>query len=141
MANMVIPNVGKLLWLEWALTGDGTTYEAVVVELYQSDTTPDADSVVTDFDVCDFTGYDIVVFARADFTTPAVVDDIAQTTGAPPPEYTCTGGSPQDAYGWIMYGQESETLLAAQRFDTVRSMAPGATEKLDPFTISLDQIA
>lgn len=141
MANMVIPNVGKLLWLSWALSGSGSTYEDFVVELFQSDTTPDADSVLSDFTISDFPGYEIQTLTRADFSAPAIVSDQAQSTGTPIPTYTCTGGGGQDAYGWVMYGADSATLLAVQRFDRVRNMTNGASEELDPFPIKLDQLA
>lgn len=141
MADMVIPNVGKLLWLEWALTGDGSTYEDLVVELYSSNTTPVDASILTDFTIATFPGYDLVTLARADFSTPVIVADVAQSTGEPTPTYTCTGGGGQLVYGWVMRGATSGVLLAAQRFASARNMVAGVSESLDPFTLSLQSIA
>lgn len=137
---MVIPDEGKILWLEWALTGDGSAYESFVVGLYSNNYTPVADSTFGDFTIATFPGYDDVNLSRADFSAPDIVDDVAESTSDPTPTYSCTGGGGQLVYGWVMWGETSGKVLAAQEFAAPRNMTNGSSESLDPFTISLQGI-
>jgi hypothetical protein len=141
MANMVIPNEGKLLWLEWALTGDGSSLEDFVVRLYSNNYTPVDGSTLANFTEATFTGYTELDIMRSDFSTPVIVANVAEAQTSVPPEWTCTGGAAQDIYGWYLVGVDSGKVLAAQRFDAVRTMAAGATETLDPFKIKLKTFA
>lgn len=134
---MVVPDAGKRLLLEWALTGDGSSYESFSIKLFKNDYTPDDDTVIGDFDESDFGGYSEFLTARSDFLDPDIAGHVAFTDRDGAPEYSCTSGSAQDAYGWYMVGVDSSTVLFAQRFDFPRSMAPGATITLDPFRIKL----
>jgi hypothetical protein len=135
--NMVIPDEGKELWLKWALTSDGSDLEDFTLELYKNDYTPVDGSTQADFSASTFTGYASEPVARADFGAPAIVGHIAYALLGFVPTYTCTGGSPELAYGWFMFSNISEKVVAAQRFDNPRAMASGATETLDPFRIAL----
>lgn len=138
---MVIPDAGKALWLTWALSSDGSDFEDFVITLFQNDYVPDDDSVVADFDDADFDGADPIILTRADFTDPTTTAHVAESEGVPAPEWTFGAGSPQTVYGWYMIGADSNTVLAAQRFDTARIMNVGATEKLDPFKFKLKTFA
>lgn len=137
---MIVPNEGKLLWMSWALTGNGSDFENFVLELFKNDYTPDADSTLTDFTASTFTGYASKGLTRAGFSAPVIVDDQASATFTPTPTFTCTAGAGEFAYGWFMYGFTSQKVLLTQRFDTARNMSAGAKESIDPFTVLLDQI-
>jgi hypothetical protein len=137
IVNMVIPDAGKVLWLHWALDGDGSDLEDFHIRLYQNNYTPDNNSLLANFTQSTFTGYAAVAALRSDFDFPVVVANIAYGVLSFVPTYNCTGGAPETAYGWYLEGDSSLTVLAAQRFDNPRVMAPGATEQLDPFRIAL----
>lgn len=138
--NMVIPDQGKLLWLNWMLPSDGSDQENFSVRLFQNNITPDADSVLGDFTIATFTGYASVPVDRSDFGGTFISAHVAYSDSAVVPTYTCTGGSAQTVYGWYMVATISNVVVAAQRFDSPRSMAPGATEALDPFTMALQTL-
>lgn len=134
---MVIPNEGKLLFLARALISDPADTEDYIVRLFQNDYTPDDDSTAGLFDEADFAGYAPFDVADADFSTPVIVADVAETTAADPPTFTCTDLSPQTVYGWYMQGVDTGTVYAAQRFDLARVMVVGSVEALDPFKFRL----
>lgn len=138
---MVIPNEGKLLWLYWAIGTDGSDLEDFVVDMFSNNETVDDASTGADFTIATFTGYAQVAVARADFGSPSIVSNIANINDPTFPEFTCTGGSPQTCYGWLMRGATSGTIVAGANFDTPRVMAPGATEQLDPFTYKFKTFA
>lgn len=138
--NMVIPNEGKQLWLEWALPGDGTSFEDFEINLFSNDYTPVDGSTDSDFTAATFGGYAQVDAERADFGAPSISSNVAYSLLSFVPTFTQTSGSPQTVYGWWMRGATSGIVLAAQRFDTARVMAIGATETLDPFRIGLKSI-
>lgn len=139
--NMVIPDEGKLLWLYWALVSDGSDFEDFVLDLFSNDYDPDDDSSVADFDVATFTGYAQVAIARSSFGAPALVGHVAYATRGAVPTFNCTGGTLQTVYGWFLRGADSDTVLAAARFNTPRDMIPGAMEAIDPAKVGLKTFA
>jgi hypothetical protein len=139
--NMVIPNEGKELLLYWALGTDGSDLEDFILRLYKNDYTPVDGSSGANFTVSDFDGYMDLPILRANFDPVAIVANVAEIEYDTVPEFVCTGGAAQNAYGWYLLGDTSGKVIAAQRFDSPRSMAPGATERLDPFKIKLKTFA
>lgn len=138
---MVIPNEGKLLFLNRALISDPADAEDYVVRLFQNDYFPDDDSTDGLFDECDFSGYVPFDVGAADFSLPVIVADIAVSIAGTPPSFTCTDLSPQTVYGWYMEGVDTGTVYAAARFDAARVMVNGSTETLDPFQFKLKTFA
>jgi hypothetical protein len=132
--NMVIPNEGKTLMLDqiFRLT---TTRETFVLDLFQSNTTVGDASTAADFTIASFTGYAQVAIARGDWTAATVVSNEGNITKTTAPTFTCSGGSPQTVYGWILRGATSGIIYAGQNFATARVMSTGATESIDPMTI------
>ena len=141
MALMVIPNEGKLLWLNWALVDNAGGIEGFTIELYQNNYTPVDGSTLASFTASTFAGYVAETCARSDFGPPALVGNVAYSTLSFDPTFTCTAGGPQSAYGWFMYGAISQKVYAAARFDVTRSMSAGAKEELSPFAIGLKTFA
>jgi hypothetical protein len=138
---MVIPNEGKILVLYWALNTDGVDLEDFGLSLFKNDYTPVDGSVFADFTKANFTGYLDVAIGRIDFDVPVIVSNVAEMTYSSVPEFECTGGSPQLVYGWYLWTMSTNKVVAAQRFDAARSMAAGATEKIDPFKVKLKTFA
>lgn len=138
--NMVIPDEGKLKWIDWMLPDDGTNQEDFEVSLYTNNYTPVAGSTLSDFNEATFTGYAAVPLLRSDFLAPYLVANVAFTDSAIIPAFACTAGSPQTCYGWYMICTSTNKVVAAQRFNTARVMGPGATEDLDPFSIGLQTL-
>jgi hypothetical protein len=141
MANMVIPNEGKEVLLDLAIHDAGAALEDWSLDLYQNNYTPVDASTLADFTPSTFTGYVAVPITRAEMGGAAVVANVAERTRSVPPEFVCTGGTSQNAYGWFLTGEISGKVYAAQRFDTVRVMGPGATQTIDPFKFKLKTFA
>jgi hypothetical protein len=131
--NMVMPNEGKLKYQYWALCTNGSDLEDFVVDLFVSNTTVGNSSTAADFTIASFTGYAQVAVTRASLSAPAITSNVAYTSKSTPPSFTCTGGSSQTAYGWIMRGATSGKIIFGQNFDVARVMSAGATETLTPF--------
>lgn len=134
---MVIPNEGKLKWLENAIPIEASISEPWWVRLYANDYTPVDGSTGVNFTEATFTGYAAVELLPELFSAPVLVGNVARADYPASPSYSCTGGSPQTVYGWFMVGQVSGIVYAAQRFDTPRLMATGSVEALDPFALDL----
>lgn len=132
--NMVIPNEGKQLILE-ELFRASSSRESFVLDLFSSNTTVGDASTGADFTIATFTGYAQVAIARADFSAATVVSNVGQIDKSAAPSFTCSSGSAQTVYGWILRGASSGKIYAGQNFDVARSMAAGATESIDPFRI------
>ena len=141
MANMLIPDEGKLLWLYWALCTDGSDLEDFTLRLYKNNFTPDDNTVLADFTEATFGGYGAVGIARASMGTPTIVSHVAESTRSSAPVFTCTSGSSQTVYGWYLESNTTNKCVATQAFDTPRVMSPGATESIDPFKMDLKTFA
>lgn len=130
---MVVPNEGKLKMLDeiFRLT---TSRESFVLDLFSNNETVDDASTGADFTIATFTGYAQVAIARGDFSAATIVSNEGTITKTAAPSFTCTAGSPQTVFGWILRGATSGIVYAGQNFDVSRSMAPGSTESIDPFT-------
>ncbi len=139
--NMVIPNEGKQVWLDWCVRDDGTGLEEYVVDLYMNDYTPVDGSTAANFTTAAFTGYAQVSIARTDWGAPAIVANVAEIDSAVVPTFTCTAGPGATCYGWYMRSNINGKVLAAQRFDAARVMTAGSVELLDPFKIKLKTFA
>lgn len=141
MANMVIPNAGKLLWLEWMVSKESASFGALGLSLYTNNYTPVATSIISNFTAATFTGGAPKTIPRSDWDAPGLVGDVAYIALPSAPSWICTAGGPQTCYGWFLYDLTTSTALAAQRFTAPRVMDVGAEEKLDPFRIGLKTFA
>jgi hypothetical protein len=140
MANMVIPNEGKLLWAAWAFR-DTSGFDDWRLALFQNNLTPVDGSVKADFTESTFTGYSPVSIARGAMGAPAIVANVAVCTLSTVPTFTCTAGSGQLAYGWFLWAFTANKVLAAQRFDAARNMSANTIERIDPFALRLKTFA
>lgn len=132
--NMVEPNEGKQVTLDelFRLTSTRPTW---TLKLFSSNTTVGDASTGADFTIATFTGYSNVSIARADWGAATVVSNVGQITKSSAPSFTCTGGSSQTVYGWILVDASSGTIWFGQNFDTPITMIPGATIAIDPMRI------
>jgi len=137
---MVIPNDGKKKWEEGAAK-DGGTPPDWTLHLYQNSYTPDDSSVLSDFTESTFGGYAPVAILRSEMGAPAITANVAYTTRSTAPTFTCSSGSPENCYGWYLTSDDDDTVIAAQKFNTVRSMTALAIEAIDPFKIALKTFA
>lgn len=137
MANMVIPDAGKLLLAEWMLKTESASFGALGLALFTNNYTPVDGSIFSSFTPASFTGSSAITVARSDWDAPSLTGHVAYIGVTPPPSWTCTAGGPQTCYGWFLYDITTSTVIAAQRFATARVMDVGAVEALDPFQIGL----
>lgn len=136
--NMVIPNEGKILWLNAALKLEmAGPFESWVVDLFTNNVLVSDSSTAAGFTLATFTGYAQVSVLRSQFAYPTITSNVAYTQRSSAPSFTCTGGSAQTCYGWIMRGATSGTIWAGQNFDVARIMSSGVTETLNPFKFGL----
>jgi hypothetical protein len=137
---MVIPDEGKLRWLTWALKSSSVSQPDFHLHLFKNDYTPDDDTDIALLTEADFTGYDSVPILRSEMSAPVITAHVAVSTRSSPPEFNCTGGSAQTVYGWYLTADDNDDVLAAQRFDSPRSMSSGSTESIDPFLLKLQTL-
>jgi len=139
--KMVICNSGKVRALFNALCAlDASTFEDWWIELFKSNTTVVAASILSEFSIADFPGYVHVSQTRAEFFGAGIVADRAQTENTSSVTFTCSGGGGQYVYGWLMVGKTSGDIFAGQNFDVPRLMNGGAIESLDPFDFALQTL-
>lgn len=141
MANMVIPNEGKILWDQWATGADVSGLEDYVFDLYQNSYTPVDGSSAANFLVASFPGYAQVPVARSTYGTPTIVSNVAYALSSVSPLWSCTSGGPQTVYGWYMRSASTGKVLAAAVFDVPWVMAAGATLTLSPNQLALKTFA
>lgn len=135
---MVIPNSGKVLLLFNAMCAvDTSQFEDWWIDLFQSDTLVEDESVLADFTLATFGGYVRIEQTRALFNSAVEEATYAITGNLATPSWTCTGGAPQTVYGWIMHGQDTGGIYAGQNFDAPRVMSAGAVENISPFDFRL----
>jgi hypothetical protein len=134
---MVVTNAGKLKFLRACQGIDPHPHDTWFLDLFRNDYFPVDESTLADFTVASFTGYVQVEIYEGVLGEPAIVGNVAESTFAPAPTFTCTGGAPQMVYGWYLSAEEGGEAYLAQRFDVPRLMSPGTVEQLDPFTLRL----
>lgn len=129
MASWLCPDEGLILLLQRALFTTGiSAAEDYDLKLFSNNYTPVFGSTAGSFTECTFTGYAAVVISHSSFPAPTATAPGATTTSSTAGAFSCTSGSAQNAYGAYLVGHTSGKVIAAVRFDNVRSMAPGATE-------------
>lgn len=139
--NIVAPNEYKTVWLDRALQGGSA--ESLSLRCYSNDVTPDEDSTLADFTICDFIGYANQTLVSSDWDASTIIDDEAVTVHADEPfafERTSTG-SPQTIYGWLLVGATSGLVALASRLDTPRVMASAGDTTEITITAKLAQLA
>lgn len=139
--NMVCPDEGKELFLAILFSIGGETAGALTLHGFQNNYTPDDDTTVSSFVESTFTGYGSIAVVPGDWSAPAIVSHVAETERSPVPTWSCVGGSAQDLWGWYLTDDSAGVVVLAQRFDSVRSMVPGAVESLNPFKVKLKSFA
>lgn len=132
--DWVCPNEGKTKILDeiFRLT---TTRESFLLKQFVSNTTVDDDSTLTDFTVATYTGYADVAIARGDWSAAAITSDIGHIDKGTNPVFTCSGGSAQTVYGLLLVGATSGIIYYGVNYTTPISMAPTATDTINPLRI------
>jgi len=130
----VIPNEGKSLILDelFRLT---TTRESFLLKQFVSNTTVVDASTLADFTIATYTGYADVAVARGDWAAAAVAANIGSISKTTNPVFTCTADSPQTVYGLLLVGATSGKVYAGVNYSTPISMAPTATDTVNPLKI------
>lgn len=137
--DMVIPNVGLVLWLQWAFNNTVDPYEDFVIDLFQNNHTCAVTDTSGTYTAATFPGYSQVSIARSTFGSASGSGGIGTIISSVQPTWTCTGGTGQNCYGWFLRGATSGTLLACANFATARNMLPGTSETLGNYTQLMGQ--
>lgn len=125
---MVIPNEGKLLWLQWALRSDGSDFEDFHLRLFTAGGPITDATTISDLTEATFPGYAAIAITRADWGAPAIVADVAVSSIVGSATFSCTAGAGETCNGWYLTSDLSDTVLAGADFDFPRLMNAGATE-------------
>lgn len=130
MAQLIIPNAGKIWWATWAIQSTSTP-ENLTLRLFTNDFTPSSSSTSTSFTECTMTGYSAVTLSRSSWGTPAIVNGAAVSTYGGSISFSCTGGSGATCYGWyVLGGTHTTTCMMASRFDLPFVFTSGTTLNL-----------
>jgi len=134
---LVLPNEGLSDWLLWMVKDTVGGLPDLVFTLFVNDLVPDQETTFADLDRASFGGFQEIIMSRADWVSPVVVDDRAQSQwGTVPTEWTVTS-DPQEVFGWAAYEPGSLRLMIAERFDVSRDLTVGQTLKVLPrFTLT-----
>lgn len=138
---MVVPNEGKVWFLNNALKlrpGAPTDFR---VSLFKNNETVTDDSVIGDFTPADFTGYADVTFNSTDWDDALEALNLGISVLSFDPTYDSTDATPQTVYGWVMIDDGTGELICGQNFDAPRVMVSGAREVLTPFRIECKTFA
>lgn len=142
MPNMVFTGHG-LVSLESVTFTDPPSFlaEDWWLDLFTNTETVAYNSVIADFDLATFGGYSRVSIERANFHLAVQYPpDQALVVYTPSPPFSCTGGTPQTVYGWVMVGKVTGEVYVGQNFASGRVMSSGASLLLDPFQIRMRSI-
>jgi len=131
---MICPNEGKELILN-ELFSLVTTRESFKLDVFVNNYTIIDTTELSDLTLATWTGYAQIAIARGGWDAAYIDTDVGKIGLSTPPSWTCSGGSPQTAYGWVLHGATSGLIYFAANLDTPVSMIPGATLSLDPFEI------
>lgn len=135
MANWFIPDEGLKLLLQRGLFTTGVSAaEDYHLKGFSNNHTPAFGDTTASYTESAFTGYASVAITHSSFPAPTTTAPGASTTSSTPAVFTCTSGAAENMYGVYLVGDTSGKVIAAGKFDNVRSMAPGATETV---TVSL----
>ena len=138
---MLIPNEGLLLWLLWAFDDSGVSEEDFVLDLYANNFTPSYSSTGADFTIASFPGYSQVSLARTSFAYPTATGGVGTIVSSISPTWSCTGGSGQTVYGWLMRGASSGKVLGTQAFPSPPVMTSGISVTLGAMTWQMGQFS
>lgn len=132
--DWVCPNEGKTLILDevFRLTSSRETF---LLKQFVSNTTVTDNSTLSDFTIATYTGYADVAIARGDWSAATIVSDIGQIVKSANPVFTCSGGSPQTVYGLLLVGNTSGKVYYGVNYTTPISMAPTATDTINPLKV------
>jgi hypothetical protein len=136
---MLIPDQGKIRSVEEVYRSSGAR-EPFLLSLF---TAPQAaGNLLTywDYTLASGGGLDPLSIARSSFEPAVIVGEVAQLLRLPPPSWTKTSGAPVTVYGWILSGETSQIVYAAQTFVVPHEFVVGATLTLSPFKIDCAQI-
>ena len=137
MPNMVILNAGKQILLDQAFAESETGDEDYVCCLYSNNHTPLAPDTVSNFTLCNFTGYANVSVPRSSFSASTIASNLSVLVSSVNPSYTCTGGGGQTVYGFFFVGTTSGICYLAQYFTGGLALTSGLSIVLTPFQFEL----
>jgi hypothetical protein len=96
-----------------------THWTAGFLRLFQNDYHPQFNSVIGDFDECDFTGYAEIEAAGAPISgIDAETGQLVVAWNDPTTFAEGAVAGPQTAYGWYIANTAGTSVMAAGRFDT-----------------------
>ncbi len=120
--SLVTSNAGEIKMIQALLNGSP---ENLNLKLYQNNYTPLATSTVPDFSEATFTGYTQQTLTVGNWSTPTTNGSGEAVSNYTPVVFSCTGGSSQTVYGYLVVGASTSTLYWAEKFGSSRSMSSG----------------
>lgn len=128
--GLVVPNAGAIRLLARTLSSFTPGPNDLALRLFKNDYTPDAASVLADFQEATFGGYFRQWIDSAGWPTPTIVGGKASSTYSLDP-FTWTVTDPgQTVYGYYVEEAATATVLWAERLATPRVLFPGGQLEL-----------
>jgi hypothetical protein len=131
MANLVIPNEGKIEWMKRALYGNAGS-ENLTLKLFSNNVTPGETDTAATYTEATFTGYAAATLTSsqsgATWAVPTIATNIAQSAYGTATTWTAT--TDQTIYGWFIVGASSGKCYAAQAFGAGKPLAGATSDQL-----------
>jgi hypothetical protein len=137
MPNMVLLAAGQNILLDQAFAESEAGDEDYVLDLYSNNHTPVITDTAGAFTIATFTGYSQVAIPRSSFAAASVTGSQSILTSSVVPVFSCSGGSGQTVYGFVMRGATSGTAYLAQYFTGGLAVTAGLSVTLYPFQFQL----
>lgn len=137
--NMIIPFNGRVVSVEEVFRSVGPR-EGFLLRLFVDPIAAAPNLAADDYGYASFVGGGPIQIARNTFQPAVLFGGLAQLVRLPAPSWTMTGGVGETVYGWVLIGDTTDTVYAAQTFDEPHTFTLGATLTLDPFKIDCTQI-
>lgn len=111
---IVISNSGKIELIDKMLKDALSTDENLILKLFKNNVTLTEESVLDDFIEADFTNYVSKIISRNSWNTELTGGKAKATSSTL--QWNC-GATGNTIYGYYLIGQNSNTLLWAEKFD------------------------
>jgi len=114
---LVLTEHGQRLLLSWALTNAIPSSVFGVVNLFTNDAVPTVDSVVSDFEMATFPGYEPRNLLREDWSEPEVIDGQVVSIAPRVGEFRFTNyGSEATVNGYFLTDESGDHCIGAELF-------------------------
>ena len=130
---LVMSSAGMQLLIDRALKTALSSNDDYKLQLFQNNITPTYSTSSGSYTLANFTGYSDATLTRSGWNASTSSSGVATITYGTEQTFTCSGGSPQTIYGYlIVSATDTSKVLWAEKFTTARTMSSGDVIKITP---------